>query len=126
MASAEEGLSIREVLGEAPEIFVFSGHMAGKSAILEQGNLIPLLNSPEQNIRHRETIPKHPFGVQLDTGMNRLGFERSDFSEFIELYSEKKPKLIMSHLACADDKDHEQNTRQLKAFLEMTSGMDCP
>ena len=100
--------------------------MAGKSSILEQNNLIPLLNSPEQNIRHWETIPKHPFGLQLDTGMNRLGFERADFSEFIELYSEKKPELIMSHLACADDKEHAQNASQLKAFLEMTSGLDCP
>ena len=93
VASAEEGLSIREVLGEGPKIFVFSGHMTGKSSILEQNNLIPLLNSPEQNIRHWETIPKHPFGLQLDTGMNRLGFERADFSEFIELYSEKKTRI---------------------------------
>ena len=45
VASAEEGLSIREVLGEGPKIFVFSGHMAGKSSILEQNNLIPLLNN---------------------------------------------------------------------------------
>ena len=126
VASAEEGLSIREVLGEGPKIFVFSGHMTGKSSILEQNNLIPLLNSPEQNIRHWETIPKHPFGLQLDTGMNRLGFERADFSEFIELYNEKKPELIISHLACADDKEHAQNASQLKAFLEMTSGLDCP
>ena len=45
VASAEEGLSIREVLGEGPKIFVFSGHMTGKSSILEQNNLIPLLNN---------------------------------------------------------------------------------
>ncbi len=126
VATAEEGQVIRQVLGEGPKIFVFSGHMAEKSSVLEQSNLIPLLNSPEQNVRHRETIPEHPFGLQLDTGMNRLGIERADFSEFIELYSEKKPELIISHLACADDKDHEQNANQLKAFLDMTSGINCP
>lgn len=124
VASAEEGQNIRHVLGEIPKIFVFSGHMNEKSSMIEQSNLIPLLNSPEQNIRHRETIPDHPFGLQLDTGMNRLGFERADFSEFMELYSEKNPELIISHLACADDKNHDQNASQLKAFLEMTSGLN--
>ena len=91
VASAEEGSEIRATLGEEAKIYIFSGHLAGKSSILQQSKLIPLLNSPEQNIRHQQNLPTEPFGVQLDTGMNRLGFERADFTEFLELYKEKAP-----------------------------------
>ena len=126
VASAEEGKEIRAALGEEAIIYIFSGHMAGKSSILQQSKLIPLLNSPEQNIRHQQNLPTEPFGVQLDTGMNRLGFERADFTEFLELYKEKAPELVISHLACADNKDDLQNANQLKAFLEMTSELNCP
>ena len=126
VATAEEGSEIRKALGDSVNIYIFSGHMAGKSSLIEQNYLIPLLNSPEQNIRHHQNLTNHPFGVQLDTGMNRLGFERSDFSEFLELYKEKKPELLMSHLACADDINHLQNEKQLKAFIDMTSEIECP
>ena len=32
----------------------------------------------------------------------------------------------MSHLACADDINHLQNEKQLKAFMDMTSEIECP
>jgi alanine racemase len=36
------------------------------------------------------------------------------------------PRLIMSHLACADEADHPMNAQQLRAFREMTGGLDIP
>ena len=51
VATAEEGSEIRKALGDSVNIYIFSGHMAGKSSLIEQNYLIPLLNSPEQNIR---------------------------------------------------------------------------
>ena len=33
------------------------------------------------------------------------------------------PRLVMSHLACADEPDHPMNAQQLRAFSEMTEGV---
>ena len=42
-------------------------------------DLTPMLNSVDQVTRHLESLPGQPFGVQLDTGMNRLGFTPTAF-----------------------------------------------
>ena len=39
---------------------------------------------------------------------------------------DRSPRLVMSHLACADEPDHPMNAQQLAAFREMTDGLDVP
>ena len=54
--------------------------------------------------------------------MNRLGMEAE---EFAPLRTEAaNARLIISHLACADEPDHPQNRAQLAAFHALTDGMD--
>ncbi|MGV6811421.1 MAG: alanine racemase [Brevirhabdus sp.] len=126
VAVAEEGAALRRALGEGPEINVFSGHVAGDTSLIEGADLVPMLNSPEQLTRHFEALPGHPFGIQLDTGMNRLGMEMAQWAAVAELALSQEPRLVMSHLACADEPDHEMNAMQLGAFLEMTEGINVP
>jgi alanine racemase len=126
VAEAQEGVALRQALGPAPEIHVFSGHMAGDAGALAGADLIPLLNSPEQAARHRAALPDHPFGVQLDTGMNRLGLEEADWLAFAPDLLARKPRLLMSHLACADEPGHGMNAAQLGAFRRMTDGTGAP
>ena len=71
VAAAEEAGAIRMELTDDVKIFIFSGHMRGDTEIIHDLNLIPLLNSFNQLTRHVETLPGHPFGIQLDTGMNQ-------------------------------------------------------
>lgn len=123
VATAEEGVVIRQALGEAPEINIFSGHMAGDTALLRDANLTPMLNSPEQLQRH-SALPNHPFGVQLNTGMNRLGFQPDDWAATRDQCT--NATLIMSHLACADTPDHPQNAAQLATFMALTEGCQTP
>ncbi len=59
---------------------VYSGHMAGDTDMIGDLDLIPMLNSIEQMTRHFEALPGHPFGVQLDSGMNRLGMEPAEWA----------------------------------------------
>ena len=125
VALVEEGVAVRDVLGNQPDIYVFSGHMDGESDALASARLIPLLNAPDQMSRHATNTPAHPFGVQLDTGMNRLGFEPSDWNDCKGELLESGPLLVMSHLACADEPDHPMNARQLDAFREMTGGISA-
>ncbi len=126
VALAEEGEALRAALGPGPEIFVFSGHMPGDAPILSSADLTPLLNSVDQMLVHVETLPHHSFGIQLDSGMNRLGMEPAEWSALRGLALSQAPAMVMSHLACADEPDHPMNRQQLECFLTMTEGVAAP
>lgn len=126
VAVAEEGAALREVLGRGPEVFVFGGHMPGDTDMINDLDLVPMLNSVDQLTRHFEALPGAPFGIQLDTGMNRLGMEIAEWAAVAEIALTAGPRLIMSHLACADAPDHAQNAQQLEMFHAMTDGTNAP
>ncbi|WP_400081968.1 alanine racemase [Yoonia sp. R78084] len=126
VAVAEEAVAIREELGPKPEICVFSGHMKGDTALIRDLGLTPMLNSVEQLTLHFEALPGHPFGIQLDTGMNRLGMEMQEWAAVAEVALSQDPRLVMSHLACADEPDHPMNPYQLDQFKKMTDGITAP
>lgn len=123
VAIAEEGAEIRSAVGEDADIFVFSGHMADDTVLLKTHGLIPLLNAPEQVTRHFSEAAGHPFGVQLDTGMNRLGFEPDDWQALATELMVAGPRLVTSHLACADEPEHPMNAQQLRVFRDLTDGV---
>ncbi|WP_323717353.1 alanine racemase [Paracoccus aminovorans] len=122
VALAGEGREIRPLLPDDARIFVLSGHMEGEDLT----GLIPLLNSPEQFFRDRALRPGGAFGIQLDSGMNRLGFEPGEWAAVRAEALAAGPQLIMSHLACADEPDHPANAQQLAAFRAMTEGCGVP
>ncbi len=129
VAVAEEGAALREALGPGgPEISLFAGHMSGDTDMIHDLNLVPMLNSMDQVTRHFEALPGHPFGIQLDTGMNRLGMEPGEWAAIAPpiALAQGGPTLVMSHLACADEPDHAMNAQQLAVFHEMTDGIDVP
>jgi alanine racemase len=126
VAYAEEGAAVRQALGEGPQIAVLSGHMTGDTEMIHDLDLTPMLNSLDQITRHLEALPGHAFGVQLDTGMNRLGVEMLEWQAVAPILIEAGPELLMSHLACADEPEHPLNEVQLRAFLEMTDGTGLP
>ena len=126
VAAAEEGVILRSALGSGPTINVFSGHMDGDTDIIRNSELTPMINSVDQMLRHVEALPAAPFGIQLDSGMNRLGMEPEEWSAVRDIALAQNPTLIMSHLACADEPDHPMNTQQLKTFCEMNDGLDVP
>lgn len=126
VAVAEEGAEIRQALGRGPEIMVFSGHMRGDTDMIGDLDLIPMLNSVDQLTRHLEALPGRRFGIQLDTGMNRLGMEPGEWAAVAQIALAAGPHMVMSHLACADEPDHAMNAQQLAAFHEMTDGIGVP
>ena len=69
-------------------------------------------------------LPDNAYGIQLDTGMNRLGLEPSEFMMMRD--KAENADLIISHLACADEPEHAQNKQQLDQFNAMTNGMSVP
>jgi alanine racemase len=126
VAVAEEGAALRTALGPGPDILIFSGHMGGDTELISGKRLTPMLNSIDQLTRHFEALPGHPFGIQLDTGMNRLGMEPAEWAAVRGIVLPAGPRLVMSHLACADEPGHAMNARQLSRFGEMTDGIGVP
>lgn len=128
VALASEGRAIRPHLPPDARIFVLSGHLPGQDLT----GLIPVLNSAEQFFRDRAVRPRGAFGIQLDSGMNRLGMEPSEWaalrSEALSAPTVEGPgpALVMSHLMCADEPDHPANAAQLAAFRAMTDGIAAP
>ncbi|MEM7319679.1 MAG: alanine racemase [Pseudomonadota bacterium] len=124
VAVAEEGAAVRRSVGPGPVISVFSGHMQGDVDLLRDHDLTPMLNSVDQMLRHVEQLPRHAFGIQLDTGMNRLGIEPAEWAALKDIALRQMPTLIMSHLACADEPGHAMNAQQLHVFKELTGDID--
>lgn len=126
VAVAEEAAVLRQALGAGPAIHVLAGHMAGDTEMIHDLDLIPMLNSVDQMTRHFEALSDQPFGIQIDTGMNRLGMEEGEWLAVAALALERGPKLVMSHLACADEPGHPMNALQLSEFNDLTDGIGVP
>lgn len=115
VALPEEGLRLRRILPENP-IYVLSGPLPGTEALFIEHALIPVLNSAEQVRAWRAHAPSAPYGLHVDTGMNRLGISADSLPT---LPDDLAPALVMSHLACADEPGHPLNARQLALFREV-------
>lgn len=65
--------------------------------------------------------------IKIDTGMNRLGFAPRDFPAALKrmrlLRSAPRELRLMTHLACADERDGEVTRAQLARFAEATQGL---
>lgn len=122
VAVAEEGAALREALGPDVQICVYGGHMPGDTDTIGDLELVPMLNSIEQMTRHFEALPGHPFGVQINTGMNRLGMQPAEWLAVAEIALPRGPVLLQSHLACADTPDDAMNAAQLALFRDLTEG----
>ena len=120
VALTSEAVIVRRAVGNRAKIYVFSGLMKGDEQDVATHSLTPLLNSPEQAQRFANAMPNATYGIQLDTGMNRLGMEPNEYAALPSIG--RGPELVTSHLACADDPKHPQNTDQLRQFLAMTEG----
>ena len=126
VAVAEEGAVVRRALGPGPKIYVFSGHMENDTSLIRDHQLTPMINSVDQLLRHVDAMPDVEFGVQLDSGMNRLGLEPAEWQAVRDLVLRLRPEILMSHLACADDPQHTMNAQQLREFREITDGLNVP
>lgn len=112
VATPSEGIAIRDLT--TANIYVLFGPMNESAAQqITQHNLIPVLNSPSQLTLWR-SFREFPCAIHVDTGMQRLGFDSHSLNEID--FSLFQIRLLMTHLACADQPDHPQNEIQLAQF----------
>ena len=110
VARVSGGVKLREELGAGPIIYVLDGLPAGSESALRQAALRPVLSHPAQ-VSAWQAAGGGPCAIQIDTGMNRLGFRPEDAPEPFDGLA-----MVMSHLACADEPAHPMNRLQRDAF----------
>ncbi|MFN3668465.1 MAG: alanine racemase [Brevundimonas sp.] len=110
VARAGEGERLRAALGPEPAIYVLDGCLTDRAARLRGADLKPVLNTGAQ-LAEWHAAGGGNCGLQIDTGMNRLGFRVEEAPEPFDGLD-----LVMSHLACADDPAAPMNARQRDAF----------
>lgn len=113
VATVPEGAELRAILPDA-RIFVLSGLWHGWEKALIAADLIPVLASSEQLSIFRALGSTRPYAVYFDTGMNRLGFHAEQAAALAARAD--KPAMVMSHLACSDERSHPLNFKQRESF----------
>lgn len=127
IATPDEARQARR-LAPAATIFVLDGLLPGSGDDLVDVAAVPVLSDPSA-VREWVGVAaardiRLPAALQLDSGLNRLGLGEADVSELMadsELMMRLDLKLVMSHLACADDPADGKNAQQLAAFRALSS-----
>jgi alanine racemase len=119
VAHGDEGLALRATLPDA-DIYVLHGLPAEEAAAIEAG-LIPVLNHPGELQRHVEQARKRdrrlPAALHVDSGMWRLGFAEADLQALDAATLDALDlRLVMSHLACAEEAANPMNEEQRARF----------
>jgi alanine racemase len=126
VALPEEGARLRAALAQtsAPDadIYVLNGMMPDWAEIFRAHMLRPVLGTLESVTAWASLCPGAPSALHVDTGMNRLGLsvrEALELASDAALLDAVAPRLVMSHLACADEREHPLNHVQLERFREV-------
>jgi alanine racemase len=120
VAHPGEGVALRAALPDAT-IFVLHGLQGGSGGDLADAALLPALNHPGELGRYaalaRRRERRLPAALQIDSGMCRLGFGDVDLERINRADLDVlNLRLVMSHLACAEDADNPMNRQQRARF----------
>lgn len=115
VAHAIEGQRIRKFVPDAT-IYVLQGIGEDSFDIFKEMKLVPVISTPEMfDFWKQNRISGIKPVIHIETGLNRLGF-REDELDALSDDDKKEFCMVMSHLACGDEKDHFMNKHQLDNF----------
>ncbi len=114
VATLEEGIKLNNKEKDI-KIYVLNGIQNYDLSIFNKYKLIPIINS----ISEFKKIVKLnlDFGIHVDTGINRLGISFNELTD--QIYKHKNIKLVMSHLASADENNNNYNSIQKRRFKKI-------
>ncbi len=115
VAHGFEGERVRSVAPDA-DIYVLQGPGEEDLDCFRNGNLIPVIACPAQWEFWQKHKPNNTKpAIQIETGLNRLGFRESDLLALSEM-ERAEFGVVLSHLACADEPNHPMNKKQSTEF----------
>ena len=112
VAQLEEGLALRQALGQGAMIGVLGGFDPGAD---DGAGLIPVLNTPRDIAAHAAAGSRAI--LHVDTGMQRLGLTEAEAASLHPGALDGLDLLyVMTHLACADEPGHPLTPLQARRF----------
>jgi alanine racemase len=126
VATIAEGQALRA--NSKAAIYVLDGLLPGTAPLFEEAGLRPVLSSldevSEWGAYCKARGKALRAAIHVDTGMSRLGLPGEQvrlMAQTPEFLSRFDLRLVMSHLACADDPHHPKNEAQRARFAELSS-----
>ncbi len=123
VAQFREAVAARAVLPADATLFILNGLAPGEEAPCADAGFIPVLNATSQvsawRTHARARGCRLPAALQIDSGMSRLGLEPEKAAALAQdaaLPREIDLRLIMTHLACADEPARDASADQLRRF----------
>lgn len=123
VAHLDEAIALRPALPADAILYVLNGAPPGAEAEFVDHGVVPVLNSLPQVAAWRalaERLDRRlPAALQVDTGMARLGLDSEELERVArdaEALRGVDVKLVMSHLASAEDASNPVNRAQLQRF----------
>jgi len=124
VATLKEALEARE-LAQNANIYILDGILPGAAQRIFESGARPVISTLDEarewaacaaNLGADTTLA---CALHLDTGLNRLGLDARDIRTLAadsHCLARLDVKLVMSHMACADEPDHPMNETQRKVF----------
>ncbi len=132
VASFEEALTLQKAAIETPIVITSRFNRAEQLSLCDTHPVMVVVYQPYQVAIIENTPLRQPLSVwlKLETGMNRLGLLPEQFVDAWQRLQRvpwvKKPLILMSHFACADEPGHPLTDQQIKVFKELTLQLPGP
>lgn len=126
VAMAEEGQRVRGIAPHA-RIFVLNGIFEDTLDLILGNDLSPVLSNVDQVALWAKCGKGKSCALHVDTGMNRLGMDVEEaiaLAKNTSMLPSLNARVLMSHLACADDPDHDHNALQHENFQRCASNFN--
>jgi alanine racemase len=130
VARLEEGMSLRQA-GITSRIVLLEGVFSRSQLEDAAHDDLDLVVHDARQIELLEQTggaSRFAIWIKIDTGMNRLGFALKDFPAALErirgMVGPPRELRLMTHLACADERDGRATGAQLEHFRQVTRGLD--
>jgi len=129
VARLEEGLALRAA-GISTRVMLLEGvFTASQLEDAAHQGLDLVVHDPCQIelLERAGNAERFALWIKIDTGMNRLGFRPRDFSAALARIRALTPAprelRVMTHLACANERDERTTSAQLASFREAIRGL---
>lgn len=113
VAYTQEGKALRQIVPQA-EIFVLHGVAPDTIEDTITQRLTPVLSTAAQVALYQPFWQRLAPALHVDTGLTRFGLRPEDLAQL-----PAPPRLLMSHLSCADELGHYLNNQQRTRFEEI-------
>jgi alanine racemase len=131
VASIEEAISLREAGIRQPIVLLEGFFEANELPLLVDYQLQTVIHCDAQLAYLKEArIAPLVVWLKINTGMNRLGFRAAEVTAVLEVLSTcpqvAKPIHVMTHFACADERENPMSQAQLRCFDKLCAALPNP